>query len=127
MICVRALGRLLGLAGRPFISYSTIEGLRNAMSNHHRGTFIGRTTPEHGMSRQHHSVIIADAGGVVYTAEKIALPSGMRVIYELVSGDSGETLAVNVNPLDLAAVEADTPRDHAPAKRAAKVLLADRK
>jgi hypothetical protein len=70
------------------------------MSNHHRGTFIGRTTREHGQSRQHHNMISTDVGGLVFTEEKIDLPSGTRVIFDLESGATSETLAVRVQPID---------------------------
>jgi hypothetical protein len=88
----------------------------------HRGIYIGAATRSHGMSRQHHSVISTDVGGHVFTEEKIDLPSGTRVAFDLRTGNTTETLAVDVKPIDIKSANEPQPEakpeiEPKPAKR----------
>jgi hypothetical protein len=81
----------------------------------HTGTFMGKSSAHHGMSRGHQCVIVTDRGGDIFTDETPDIQPSARITFEYSVNELGENVAVNVTPI--AAKTAESPKSPVTAVR----------
>jgi hypothetical protein len=81
----------------------------------HTGTFMGRSSAHHGMSRAHQCIIVTDRGGEIFSDETPDIQAPARITFEHGINKLGENVAVNVTPI--AAKTAEPPKSPVTAAR----------